>query len=454
MISTGSNQLSALLDAQWAGDAPAEFTIHAVTSDSRNSCAGALFVALQGENFDGHDYVAAAKKQGALAAVVAKLVACDIPQLIVADTKLALGKLAAAIKERTHAKTVAVTGSCGKTSVKEMIAAILSLQGNTLYTSGNLNNDIGVPQTLLRLDESHQFAVIELGANHIGEIAYTTALVRPDVAMVTNLTAAHLEGFGSLEGVARAKGEIFQGLSEDGVAIINLDSHGEWQTVLASKKVVTVSESNARAYFHATEIVMQENGCYQFTLHSPFGQQQISLNVPGRHQVCNALLASAAATHMMAPDLSVVAQGLSAAQSVAGRGRITFPRPTLRLIDDSYNASLLAMKAGIDLLSSFAGDTLLIVADMAEMGPHAPQVHHELACYAQKAKLNKVLTYGRHSQVISELCGGTHFSTQPELIAHALQLIEQSGPISVLVKGANGMKMANVVKAIEEATQC
>ncbi|MGL5336901.1 MAG: glutamate ligase domain-containing protein, partial [Enterovibrio sp.] len=170
--------------------------------------------------------------------------------------------------------------------------------------------------------------------------------------------------------------------------------------------------------------------------------------------VCNALLASAAAMHMSTFDLSLVAEGLSATQSVAGRGRITFPRPNLRLIDDSYNASLLAMKAGVDLLSSFAGETLLIVADMAEMGSYAPQVHHELACYAQKAKLSKVLSYGRHSQVISELCGGTHFSTQPELIAHALQLIKQSDAISVLVKGANGMKMANVVKAIEEATQC
>ncbi|MGL5290651.1 MAG: UDP-N-acetylmuramoyl-tripeptide--D-alanyl-D-alanine ligase [Vibrionaceae bacterium] len=454
MISIGSNQLPALLDAQWAKDAPAEFTINAVTSDSRKSCAGALFIALQGENFDGHDYVAAAKTQGALAAVVTKAVACAIPQLIVADTKLALGKLGALVKQRAQVKTVAVTGSCGKTSVKEMIAAILSLQGNTLYTSGNLNNDIGVPQTLLRLDESHKFAVVELGANHIGEIAYTTALVRPDVALVTNLTAAHLEGFGSLEGVARAKGEIFEGLSDGGVAILNLDSHGEWQTVLAGKKVVTVSESHAHADFYATNIVMQQSGCYQFTLHSPFGETQVSLNVPGRHQVCNALLASAAAMHMMTADLSEVAQGLSATQSVAGRGRITFPRPNLRLIDDSYNASLLAMKAGIDLLSSFSGDTLLIVADMAEMGAYAPQVHHELACYAQKAKLNNVLSYGRHSQVISELCGGTHFLTQPELIAHALKLIEQSGAISVLVKGANGMKMANVVKAIEEATQC
>ncbi|KXF80075.1 UDP-N-acetylmuramoyl-tripeptide--D-alanyl-D-alanine ligase [Enterovibrio coralii] len=448
--------LSALCDVLQADLVGQDETITAVSTDTRTLGNGALFVALIGERFDAHDFVATAKENGASALLVSKKVDVDLPQLVVEDTKLALGQLGAWVKSQCHVKTIALTGSCGKTTVKEMLAAILSRKGQTLYTAGNFNNDIGVPLTLLRLQPSDEFAVMELGANHIGEIAYTTQLVKPDVALVTNLAAAHLEGFGSLAGVAKAKGEIYEGLAAGSLAIVNLDSQGgeAWSAVLADKHVQTMTVKDSPADFHAKNMQQIDGGCYAFDLVTPNGTFPVSLSLPGEHNVANAVLAAMAALSIDSITMDDVVAGLASVAPVKGRGAISFPRPNLRLIDDSYNASLAAMKAAVDLLDGFEGEKVIVLADMAEMGEHSASVHQEVADHLAKASIQTVITHGPASAVISAQCGGQHFEQKDALIAHVVELMKTKPEVSVLVKGANGMKMWEVVSAIEEAVTC
>lgn len=447
MISISLSQLQKLLNAQLSSFD--DLQIDSVSTDTRNIQEGALFVALIGDRFDGHEFIQQAQQNGAKALLVSKAVESDLPQLLVKDTKLALGQIGAWVKEQAQVKTVAITGSCGKTTVKEMLATILAMKGKTLFTAGNFNNDIGVPLTLLRLELTDKFAVIELGANHIGEIAYTTKMVKPDVALVTNLTAAHLEGFGSIQGVAQAKGEIFQGLSDKGVAIVNNESRSGWQEVLANKTLLSIGTENGD--FSTQNIQVLENGCYQFDLVTKEKTQQISLSLPGRHNVSNALLAIAAATSICDISLDEIAKALASVNPVKGRGAISFPRKGIRLIDDSYNASLSAMKAAVDLLDSFSGEKIIILADMAEMGEHSASVHKELADYVQNSSIQTVLTFGKASKVISDKNQGKHFDEQHLLIDYVIDFMNEKTEVSVLVKGANGMKMSKVVSAIEEA---
>lgn len=453
MIPVSLTTLQSVLQADLLGE---DTVIDAVSTDTRTLGQGALFVALVGERFDAHDFAMTAKENGASALLVSKPVDVDLPQLVVKDTRIALGELGAWVKTQCKVKTIALTGSCGKTTVKEMLAAILSRKGQTLYTAGNFNNDIGAPLTLLRLTPADEFAVIELGANHIGEIAYTTALVKPDIALVTNLAAAHLEGFGSLDGVAKAKGEIFQGLADGALAIVNSESNGGafWDDVLESKRVLTMTVKDADADYRAQHIRQGENGCYAFELVTPQGVYPVTLSLPGEHNVANAVLAAMAALNVEGITPEDVVAGLAAVAPVKGRGAISFPRPGLRLIDDSYNASLAAMKAAVDLLDGFDNEKIIILADMAEMGEHSAAVHQEVAEHLAKASIQTVLTFGPASEAISAHCGGRHFDNKDALIAHAVELMNTKPDVSVLVKGANGMRMFEVVAAIEEAATC
>ncbi len=453
MISTRLTRLQSLLHAELIGD---DCDIASVSTDSRQIDEKGLFVALIGERFDGHDFTELAKQNGAQALLLSTPVATDLPQLIVKDTKQALGTLGAWVKEEAKVKTIALTGSCGKTTVKEMLASILASQAKTLFTAGNFNNDIGVPLTLLRLSPLDEFAVIELGANHVGEISYTTELVKPDVALVTNLAAAHLEGFGSLAGVTKAKGEIFEGLNETGIAIINVDSWGEeaWTQVLANKSVVTVSEKDNSANFFIENVHAITQGCYAFSLRYEKEKHiDIALSLPGRHNVMNAALAAVAALQFSLSEQKII-DGLANVSPVKGRGAISFPRPGLRLIDDSYNASLAAMIAAVDLLDGFDGEKVIVLADMAEMGEHSAKVHEDVAEHVSRSSIQTVMTYGPASKVISDRSQGRHFDNKDALIAHVVELMKTKQEVSVLVKGANGMKMADVVKAIEESSQC
>lgn len=433
-----------------------DLTVTAVTTDTRKVSAGCLFIALKGERFDAHDFAGDAVANGAAALLVSKRLQIDVPQVVVSDTRIALGELAAWVRQQVDTRVVALTGSSGKTSVKEMTAAILRQCGETLYTAGNLNNDIGVPLTLLRLTTAHQYAVIELGANHQGEIAWTTGLTRPESALVNNLAAAHLEGFGSLAGVAKAKGEIFLGLPAQGTAIINADSNDlpRWQAQLSQQRVWQFSAvEGATTDFHASDVTITSQGT-AFTLHTPQGTAAVLLPLPGRHNIANALAASALALSVGAP-LTAIAQGLATLQAVPGR---LFPialGPQKLLLDDSYNANVGSMTAAAQVLADMPGYRVMVTGDMAELGAEEVACHRQVGEAARQAGIDKVLSVGSLSQHISDASGvGEHFSDKASLSARLSTLIAEHQVITVLVKGSRSAAMEQVIQTLQEKGTC
>ncbi|WP_122046576.1 UDP-N-acetylmuramoyl-tripeptide--D-alanyl-D-alanine ligase [Vibrio atlanticus] len=427
--------------------------INAVSTDTRTVEEGALFVALVGERFDAHDFCHQAVEANASALLVERKLDLNITQVVVEETKLALGQLSAWIHKQCNVPTMAITGSCGKTTVKEMVASILQQRGKVLFTAGNFNNDIGVPLTLLRSEANDDYAVIELGANHIGEIAYTTQLVKPQVALVNNVAAAHLEGFGSINGVKQAKGEIFQGLAADDTAIVNLESNGGdfWNDVLADKSVLTFSESDSKADYFAKNICINEQGEACFDMQTPQGAIFIELGIIGQHNVANAL-AAAALSIQFGASLDEVKNGLANLISVKGRVEVQQLSQNIKLIDDSYNASVPAMKAAAKLLSSFKGQRWLILGNMAELGDESLALHRQVGEYAAPFAFEHVLTYGDDTKVISEVCNGTHFTTHQAMIAHIEQHLSLPESVShtLLVKGANSAGMSKIAAALKE----
>ncbi|HHX8510140.1 TPA: UDP-N-acetylmuramoyl-tripeptide--D-alanyl-D-alanine ligase [Vibrio diabolicus] len=452
MIKVTLSQIANITHGELFGD---DLLIDEVSTDTRAIDNGALFVALVGERFDAHNFCQQAVDAGAGALLVQKRLDVNVPQVVVSDTKMALGELASWVHQTCQTPTVAITGSCGKTTVKEMVASILQLKGKVLFTAGNFNNDIGVPLTLLRSQQDDDYAVIELGANHIGEIAYTTQLVKPDIALVNNVAAAHLEGFGSIDGVKQAKGEIYQGLAAGSIAIVNLDSNGEtkWESVLADKEVITFSQSNSAADYYASNIVMNAAGEASFNLHIAASSQEIelSLGIIGQHNVANAIAASIIALQMGA-TLEEVRAGLKHLNKVKGRVEVEALSEKIKLIDDSYNASVPAMKAAVDLLAAFPGQRWLILGNMAELGEESLALHRQVGEHAAPQKFEHVLTYGADAKVISELCQGIHFETHQEMIEYIKQHLDQAVPENhtILVKGANGARMFEVAAALKE----
>ncbi|WNJ94419.1 UDP-N-acetylmuramoyl-tripeptide--D-alanyl-D-alanine ligase [Vibrio ruber] len=450
MIQVLLSQLANVLDTELIGD---DLCIHSISTDTRHIDSGALFIALSGERFDAHDFADHAIEQGAQALLVSRALPVNVPQIIVRDTRQALGTVAAWVHQQCQTKTVAITGSCGKTTVKEMVAEILSQKGRVLYTQGNFNNEIGVPLTLLRSCPEDDFAIIELGANHVGEIAYTTRLVRPDAAMVNNVAASHLEGFGSMEGVKVAKGEIFEGLAPGATAIINLDSQGEalWEKVLADKNVVTFSRQHASADFYAQSVRLDSSARPSFTLVSPQGQRDIQLNIIGEHNIANALAAAALAMAAGA-TLDEIKTGLASARNVQGRVDMSMLTPQIRLIDDSYNASVPAVKSAIDLLATFSAVRWLILGNMAELGDESLALHRQVGEHAAPFGFDYVLTYGEDAKVISEVCQGRHFSSHQHMMEYIEQQLDnhQNQEHVLLVKGAHSAGMGKIVAALKE----
>ncbi|EEW0114016.1 UDP-N-acetylmuramoyl-tripeptide--D-alanyl-D-alanine ligase [Escherichia albertii] len=452
MISVTLSQLTDILNGELKG---ADIALDAVTTDTRKLTPGCLFVALKGERFDAHDFADQAKAGGAGALLVSRPLDIDLPQLIVKDTRLAFGQLAAWVRQQVPARVVALTGSSGKTSVKEMTAAILSQCGNTLYTSGNLNNDIGVPMTLLRLTPEYDYAVIELGANHQGEIAWTVSLTRPEAALVNNLAAAHLEGFGSLAGVAKAKGEIFTGLPENGIAIMNADNNDwlNWQSVIGSRKVWRFSPNAANSDFTATNIHVTSHGT-EFTLQTPTGSVDVLLPLPGRHNIANALAAAALAMSVGATRDAIKA-GLANLKAVPGR---LFPIQLAEnqlLLDDSYNANVGSMTAAVQVLAEMPGYRVLVVGDMAELGAESEACHVQVGEAAKAAGIDRVLSVGKQSHAIGAASGvGEHFADKTALIAHLKTLIAEQQVITILVKGSRSAAMEEVVRALQENGTC
>ncbi|WP_436858361.1 UDP-N-acetylmuramoyl-tripeptide--D-alanyl-D-alanine ligase [Citrobacter tructae] len=452
MISVTLSQLAGIVNGQLQGD---DLSIDAVTTDTRKLTPGCLFVALKGERFDAHDFADKAKAEGAGALLVSRPLNIDLPQVIVKDTRLAFGELAAWVRAQVPARVVALTGSSGKTSVKEMTAAILSQCGNTLYTAGNLNNDIGVPMTLLRLNNDYDYAVIELGANHQGEIAWTVSLTRPEAALVNNLAAAHLEGFGSLAGVAKAKGEIFTGLPENGIAIMNADNNDwlNWQAIIGDRKVWRFSPNAANSDFTATNIHVTSHGT-EFSLQTPTGSIDVLLPLPGRHNIANAL-AAAALSMTVGATLEAIKTGLANLEAVPGR---LFPVQLAEnklLLDDSYNANVGSMTAAVHVLAEMPGYRVLVVGDMAELGAESEACHVQVGEAAKAAAIDCVLSTGKLSQAISDASGvGAHFANKPALIAHLKALVAEHQMITILVKGSRSAAMEEVVRALQEKGSC
>ncbi len=452
MISVSLSQLAEILHGKLHGQ---DLTLDAVTTDTRKLTPGCLFVALKGERFDAHDFVEKAKEGGAGALLVSRKLDCDLPQVIVDDTRQAFGELAAWVRQQVPARVVALTGSSGKTSVKEMTAAILSDCGNTLYTAGNLNNDIGVPMTLLRLTPEHQFAVIELGANHQGEIAWTVGLTKPEAALVNNLAAAHLEGFGSLAGVAKAKGEIYTGLPLSGIAIMNADNNDwlNWQSVIGERKIWRFSPNAANSDFTATNVHVTSHGT-EFTLQTPTGNVEVLLPLPGRHNIANALAATALAMAVGA-SLDAVKVGLANLKAVPGR---LFPiqlGENKLLLDDSYNANVGSMTAAAQVLSEMPGYRVMVVGDMAELGDESEACHAQVGEAAKAAGLDLVLSVGTLSKTISDASGsGEHFNDKSAVIARLKTLVADHQIITVLVKGSRSAAMEEVVRALQENGTC
>ena len=452
MINVTLSQLAEILHGELQG---ADLTLDAVTTDTRKLTPGCLFVALKGERFDAHDFADKAKAGGAGALLVNRPLDIDLPQLIVKDTRLAFGELAAWVRAQVPARVVALTGSSGKTSVKEMTAAILSQCGNTLYTAGNLNNDIGVPMTLLRLNHDYDYAVIELGANHQGEIAWTVGLTRPEAALVNNLAAAHLEGFGSLAGVAKAKGEIFTGLQENGIAILNADNNDwlNWQSIIGDRTVWRFSPNAAHSDFTATQIHVTLHGT-TFSLQTPKGSIDVLLPLPGRHNIANALAASALSMAVGAP-LEAIKAGLANLTAVPGR---LFPISLAEnqlLLDDSYNANVGSMTAAVQVLSEMPGFRVLVVGDMAELGAESEACHVQVGEAAKAADIDCVLSTGKLSQAISDASGvGEHFADKSALVTRLKALVAEHQTMTVLVKGSRSAAMEEVVHALQENGTC
>ncbi|MBL8503995.1 MAG: UDP-N-acetylmuramoyl-tripeptide--D-alanyl-D-alanine ligase [Rhodocyclaceae bacterium] len=433
--------------------------LEGVSTDSRTVASGELFIALRGERFDGHEYVEAAAARGAAAAMVeaawAEGRSLALPTLAVADTRLALGYLGAWWRARFELPLVGVTGSNGKTTVKEMTAAILRARAQAegfdpelavLATAGNLNNDIGLPQMLLRLHGSHRAAVIEMGMNHPGEIAYLSRLAQPTVALVNNAQRAHLAGLGGVAEVARAKGEIFDGLRAGGTAVINADDPfcELWRGMNAGRRILSFGldqPAEVRGRVEAKALGSR------LAIEAPQGAVTVQLQVPGVHNARNALAAAAVALAAGA-DLAAVSAGLSFFRGVKGRLQIRPAAAGAVLIDDSYNANPDSVRAAIDVLAATPGRKLLVLGDMGEIGGQAGQFHDEVGGYAKSQGVDRLLALGEMSELAARNfgSGGQHFGSLEALLEALLPQLD--GETVVLVKGSRFMRMERVADAV------
>ncbi len=434
--------------AEWRGD---DVEIQGVSIDSRTLTPGDCYIAIVGERFDGHEFVDAAVAAGAKAVMVSHPVAVDAPQLIVADCRQALAELAAWRRRQLSLDVVGITGSNGKTTVKEMTASILQQAGDALYTQGNLNNELGVPLTLLRLEEQHRYAIIEMGANHAGEIAFTSNLVRPDVSIITNVGPAHLEGFGSIEGIARAKGELIESLDASGVAVLNRDDafFDYWRDRAGERPVISfglVEQADVRARSIQQKI---EQGRFvtEFVLQTSDFETTVTLALAGVHNVKNALAAAAAAMALGlgAPEIQA---GLAAMRAVAGRLTPKTDFAGGLLIDDSYNANPASVKAALEVLLETKGEPWVVLGALGEMGAESPVIHRQLGQLIKRMGIKKLLATGADAEYAVEAFGdgAAFFQSQQRLIESLKQQL--NGQESILIKGSRAQRMEKVVAAL------
>ncbi len=443
-------QFAAACAGRLAG-ADAEFA--EVVLDSRQVRADDLFLALPGVRADGHDFVAAAAQAGAAGALVSRACNVPLPQILVADVAQALTRAGAAWRADYAGTVLGVAGSNGKTTTKEMLAAILAQRGECLATRGNLNNHLGVPLTLLRLAARFPNAVIEMGANRAGEVAELVALARPAIGLITNAGAEHLEGFGNLEGVARAEGELVAGLTADGVAVINADDEYAplWRG-LTRARVVDFGFAPGAAV-RATELRLEATAqgfATRFTLHSKVGSVPVALALAGRHNVSNALAAAAAALAAGATPQQVAA-GLGAVRAVAGRLQFKPLAGGAWLIDDSYNANPSSARAALEVLADLAGRRWLVLGDMAELGEHAADSHRDIGTLARSLGVERLYTYGALAALAADTFGpGAERHADIDALARAVGGALH-GEVRLLVKGSRVNRLERLVAALTAA---
>lgn len=421
----------------------------AVSIDTRTLMPGELFIALVGPNFDGHEHLETAMNNGAVAAIVSKVnESIALTQIQVQDTRLALADLASARRSAFAGRVIGLTGSNGKTTVKELIATVLKRKGKVLATAGNFNNNIGLPLTLLSLQNDEMFAVIEMGANHFGEIDFLSHITKPDIALITNAGAAHLEGFGDVKGVSRAKAEIFSGLASGGTAIINADDEyaSYWQEKTANFRQVRFGIDAENAEIKAKNLTLKSHYS-EFELVTPLDTISIRLPVGGKHNVMNVLAATAVA-YVERVDLPDVKRAVETFEPVKGRLNFHRGQHNAVIIDDTYNANFDSTLAAINVLSSQEGRKMLILGDMLESGGEANQLHADIGRIAKQKGIDELLAFGDLSQSALATFGSKAkgFSNKEKLIEYAQEQLGETK--AVLIKGSRGMEMEKVVKRL------
>jgi UDP-N-acetylmuramoyl-tripeptide--D-alanyl-D-alanine ligase len=422
-----------------------------VSTDTRTLAAGELFVALRGPNFNGNDFVAAAEKAGAAGAVVDTVqTGVALPQIVVTDTQAALQQAAHEWRMQFAIPVIGVAGSNGKTTVKEMVSAILSQAGECLATRGNLNNHIGVPLTLLRLTETHRFAVVEMGANHPGELAALVRTGRPTIGLITNAGAEHLEGFGSLEGAARAEGEMVEHLEPSATAVINADDPFApmWRGLTRAKQVTFGLSAGADfTARHVQTEVGAEGFLTRFQLECPLGTAPIELRLAGRHNVINALCAAAAAS-AAGVTLEHIVKGLASVQPVKGRLQFRKSRHGAWLIDDSYNANPSSVQAGIEVLEQLEGRKWLVFGQMGELGAHSEAAHREIGTFARAHGIERLFALGEDAKLTVQAFGdGAQWFADASALSRAVDAA-LTPDVRVLIKGSRSNRLERVVEAL------
>ena len=417
-----------------------------ISINTRSDCAGRLFVALKGDNFDAHDYVESASKAGAAALLIERKVKTDLPYVLVSDTRLALKELSRWWRSQFDIPVIGVTGSVGKTTVKEMLGSIFAQIGKGVVTHGNLNNEIGVPLTLMRLTKADKYAIVEMGMNNAGEIARLSNIARPTVAMVNNAAAAHLEGLGTVEAVAHAKGEIFSGLASDGIAVINFDDQfsGLWHDLAAGHKTI---EFGLSSHAQVTATCIEKGNKIEVSANVLGESVNYLLSSIGIHSVRNSLAALSCA-YAAGADISAIIAGLENYRPVKGRmSPITVAGVVV--FDDTYNANPASMKAAIDVLANYS-NSVLVVGDMAELGSIVEDAHKEIGHYAKERGISSLLACGRYAAQVTKGFGdrGFAFTSQDNLINHITK--KPIDADAILVKGSRSAQMEKVVVVIQD----
>ena len=432
MLSSDTNKISSVINCKLNSNKAVKF--QGVCTDTRDRVSGKLFIALEGVNFDGHNFIKQAEDLGAVAVIAHKRIDSNLPTLLVSNSEEAYQKLAAWHRQSFSPIVIAITGSNGKTSTKNMLHSILSLHGPTLSTKGNLNNHLGVPKTLLELAKKHQYCIIEMGANHVNEIELLCKLAQPDIAIITNANNAHLGEFGSEKNLVKAKGEILESLSGDGIAIINKSSpHIDiWEKMSGTQNLTFFgNESNIYA-----SNIKQFKSTLNFSLNFNHSSINITLSMIGLHQIENVLAAAACAIKIgISPDL--IKKGLEKVRSEKGRLEL-IELQNFTILDDSYNANPESIKAAIDSLKQFSGKKVLVLGTMAELGKDSSKLHQEIGDYAREQNIDSLITIGQEAQCFK----GSHFD-DIESIFNEINNYHKGA--TVLIKGSRKMELNKLV---------